>query len=131
MALYLGNKKIASLSQTITPDMVGNGLSVGSDGKLMLDPAQVAETLGDIIRDYSSDEGDEEDNPVDSLVDAIWSRLQAMSTEGKIEGGVGTGGNMIDTRSNPKFYIGMRPISSFVQSESILTGYITTFDKTY
>ena len=34
MALYLGNNKIASLSQTINPEMVGDGLSVGTDGKL-------------------------------------------------------------------------------------------------
>ena len=49
MALYIGNNKIASLSQKIDPDKVGDGLSVDNNGRLQIDPGQLAEVLGEAI----------------------------------------------------------------------------------
>lgn len=64
MALYIGNRKIAALSQTISPDYVGDGLSVDNGGKL-----QIAwEDLVGILANMISGEYDSETAPMDDFI---------------------------------------------------------------
>lgn len=100
MALYIGNRKVAALSQTINPGKVGGGLRV-SDGILKVAPGDLMGLLGETIQNSEELDG-ETQSQVDSLVQALWSRMRSLQVEGSTEGSIG--GDMIDTRSNPIFY---------------------------
>ena len=60
MALYIGNNKIASLSQTINPEMLGDGLSVGTDGTIQIVGNQILQIINNTIAE-SDDDGESEE----------------------------------------------------------------------
>lgn len=105
MALYIGNNKIASLSQTINPEMLGDGLSVGTDGTIQIVGNQILQIINNTIAE-SDDDGESEEGDAggtSQFIQQIYEKLQTMINTGTIQGTLG-GGNMIDTKSNTIFY---------------------------
>ena len=129
MALYIGNRKIASLTQNFDPNMVeGPELSVSDIGKLQAVPAEIMKSIGDIINNSEDmDFSDYDEDPVDTFVNAIWEKLKNMSEQGQIQENVGIGGNMIDSRSNQIFY---RPLCRMSTINNILTSQLSSCMQT-
>ena len=116
MSFYIGNQKIASLSQTINQDSVGNGLEVQENGKLNVLPGEIAREFTKYLNGEWDGEGV---NPMDQFVEAIYGRIQEMQTGST---------NMIDTESNPMFYRGLTRIDQFLTTSltEIYSDYIGT-----
>ena len=128
MALYLGNRKIAALSQTINPEKLGDGLSVDTEGKLVIDPASLGDVLADSINGTGEDGEDTgESGSMDYFIDAVYNRIAQRLNTGALANDNLLGGNsMIDTESNRMFYQGLTRVDAFFDKPSLTSNTVVS-----